>query len=158
MAYAAVSDMIERFGQAEMIRLSTPDGAAMVVVNEEPIARALDDAAAMIDTWLRKRYRMPLTVAPPEIRRACCILARYDLSIGEQRNPSEQTIEDRKEVMTWLRAIGAGTALLDLAEVPVSDQSYATQSSRTQVYNPDPLADYGTGCGPQLDGFWSGGA
>jgi phage gp36-like protein len=158
MAYAAVSDMIDRFGQAEMIRLSTADGAPMVSVNGEMIDRALDDASAIIDTWLRKRYRMPLTVAPPEIRRACCILARYDLSIGEQRNPSEQTIEDRKEVMTWLRAIGAGTALLDLAEVPVSDQSYATQSSRTQVYNPDPLADYGTGCGPQVDGFWSGGA
>ncbi len=158
MAYAAVSDMIDRFGQAEMIRLSTADGAPMVAVNPEPIARALDDASAIIDTWLRKRYRMPLTVAPPEIRRACCILARYDLSIGEQRNPAEQTIEDRKEVMSWLRAIGAGSALLDLDEVTVSDQSYATQSSRAQVYNPDPAAEAGSVCGPQVDGFWQGGA
>jgi phage gp36-like protein len=150
--------MISRFGQAELIRLTTPDGAPMVAINEEPILRALDDAAAIIDTWLRKRYAMPLTVAPPEIRRACCILARYDLSIGEQRNPSEQTIEDRKEVMTWLRAIGAGTALLDLAEVTISDQSYATQQSRQPVYGTNSVAGAGgVYVDPNGNGFWGGG-
>jgi phage gp36-like protein len=157
MAYAAVRDMIERFGQAEMIRLTTADGAQMVAVNEEPILRALDDASAIIDTWLRKRYRMPLTVAPPEIRRACCILARYDLSTGEQRNPSEQIIEERKETMTWLRAIGTGTALLDLAEVTISDQSYATQQSRSPVYGTETVQGAGAYIGQNGIGFWGGG-
>ncbi len=90
MAYATIADMIDRFGESEMIRLSTPDGADLVAVVPDPIDRALDEASALIDTYLRRRYRMPLTVAPPEVRRACCILARYDLSTGGQRNPSDQ--------------------------------------------------------------------
>ncbi|MHB1305349.1 MAG: gp436 family protein [Acidiphilium sp.] len=154
MSYASVADMVDRFGQAEMIRLSTPDGAAMVAVIGEPVERALDDASALIDTWLRKRYRMPLTVAPPEIRRACCLLARYDLSTGGGRTPSEQTVTERQETISWLRAIGAGTALLDLAEVAVSDESYATQQSRQPVYGTDSVSGAG---GPQLGAFWSGG-
>ena len=156
MAYATVDDMIGRFGQAEMIRLSTPDGAAMVAVLPAPIETALDDASAIIDTWLRRRYRVPLSVCPPELRRAACILARYDLSTGEQKNPSEQTVADRADALKWLAAIGAGTALLDLEEVAVSDQSYATMQSRDQVYA-DPLTGDGY-CGPQQSGFWSGGA
>jgi phage gp36-like protein len=152
MAYASVADMIDRFGAAEMIRASTPDGAEMIAVVAEPIARALDDAAAIIDTWLRKRYRMPLTVAPPEIRRACCILARFDLMNGGNRTPSEPAIEERKEIMAWLRAVGDGRALLDLAEVTVSDQSYATQQSRPAIYGGEPM-----GCSVPTDGFWSGG-
>lgn len=154
MAYASVADMIDRFGQAEMIRMTTPDGAEMVGVVSEPIDRALDDASALIDTWLRKRYRMPLTVAPPEIRRACCLLARYDLSTGGGRTPADQTVKEREETIAWLRSIGAGNALLDLAEVSVSDQSYATQSSRSAVYGTDgPVG----GCAAQTGGFWDGG-
>lgn len=156
MAYATVAGMIGHFGEAEMIRLSTPDGAAMVAVIAEPIETALDDASAIIDIWLRRRYRVPLSVCPPELRRACCILARYDLSTGEQKNPSEQTLADRTDTLKWLAAIGAGTAPLDLEEVAVSDQSYAITTSRSAVYGADSLG--GSYFDPQQSGFWTGGA
>ncbi|MBS3025347.1 gp436 family protein [Acidiphilium multivorum] len=134
MAYATITDMIDRFGESEMIRLSTPDGADLVAVVPDPIDRALDEASALIDTYLRRRYRMPLTVAPPEVRRACCILARYDLSTGGQRNPSEQIQAGQQQIVSWLKAIAQGTVHLDLDEVPIGDQSYAQSSSREPVY------------------------
>ncbi len=150
MSYATISDMIDRFGESEMIRLSTPDGADLVAVVAAPIERALDDAAALIDTYLRRRYQMPLTVAPPEVRRACCILARYDLSTGGQRRPSDQVQEGQQQTIAWLKAIAGGTVHLDLAEVPIGDQSYAQSSAREPVYG-------GTGAGSAPSDFWDQG-
>lgn len=150
MAYATIADMIDRFGEAEMIRLSTADGVDLVAVNNEPIERALDDASALIDTYLRRRYRMPLTVAPSEVRRACCILGRYDLSTGGQRNPSDQVKDGQQQTISWLKAIAAGTVHLDLDEVAVGDQSYAQSTAREPAYGAN-------GGGSMPSDFWDQG-
>jgi phage gp36-like protein len=152
MAYATVADMVLRFGAAEMIRASTPDGAEAVAVVDAPICQKLDDASALIDTYLRKRYRVPLDVAPAEVSRACCLLARYDLSTGGERQPSELVRTDREEVISWLGKIARGEVVLDLAEVAPGDESFATFQSRPQVYQDQaPVCDgfggafYGSG-------------
>lgn len=134
MAYATVRDMIERFGQTEMVRLTTPadqdmDGIVM------PTAEAkLDDASAQIDSYVGKRYRVPMDIPPQVIVRACCILARYDLATGEQREPTEQMGVQRKETIAWLRDIADGKVVLELDEVAPSDESYAQVSMRDPVY------------------------
>lgn len=148
MAYATVADMIERFGEAEMIRVSTPDGADMVAVVCEPVEAALREVSAVIDSYLRKRYRTPLDVAPDEVTRACCILARYELSTGGQRQPTETMTAARKETIDWLSLIARGTVLLDLQEVDIGDQSFAQTESRRPVYGG------GCGAGDRDDGFW----
>jgi phage gp36-like protein len=125
MAYATSDDMVARFGQTEMIRLSTPFGTDMVAVIEDPIDTALDDASSLIDSFLRKRYAVPLMAAPPEIRRACQLLARYDLYQGEQKSPTEAVTKDREETMAWLRAVMRGEVVLDLREMLPADQSLA---------------------------------
>jgi phage gp36-like protein len=88
----------------------------------------------LIDTYLRKRYQVPLAVAPAEISRAACMLARYDLSHGENKEPSEQTRLARKEVIDWLGQITRGEVLLDLAEVEPGDDSYAQMQDRPQMF------------------------
>ena len=133
-AYATVQDMITRFGEMEMIRLTTPSGADMDAVITEKAEAALADASALIDTYLRKRYEVPLDIVPPEITRACCMLARYDLSLGEDKQPPEQTKANRDEVTSWLRDISLGKVLLDLTEVAAGDNSFAQASTRCAVF------------------------
>lgn len=134
MAYAVVRDMIDRFGQTEMVRLTTPadqdlDGVVM------PVAEAkLDDASALIDSYVGKRYRVPMDVAPQVIVRAACILARYDLATGEQREPTEQMRLQRQETIAWLRDIANGNVVLELDEVAPSDESYAQAQTRRPIY------------------------
>ena len=130
MPYATVDDMIARFGEAEMVRVSTPDGADMVAVVPAPIWSALDRASAMIDTYLRKGYRVPLDVAPQEIKDACGVLARYDLSSGGQRTPTETMTTERASTIKWLLGISRGDVLLDLQQVDIGDESYAQTASR----------------------------
>ena len=134
MAYASVQDMIDTFGQVELIRLTTPADQDMDTVQTDPVNRALDDASAMIDGYLRRRYQVPLDLVPPEIRRACCVLARYYLSTGDQREASERATQDRKDAVTWLTQISRGEVLLPLSEVVPGDQSFAQVQTRGAVF------------------------
>ncbi len=138
MAYAGVQDMIDRFGQVEMIRLTTPADQDMDTVQPAPILRALDDASALIDGYLRRRYQVPLDLIPAEIGRAACVLARFDLSTGDNREASERTTQDRKDTVAWLTQISRGDVLLPLAEVTPGDQSFAQVQTRQPIFGADP--------------------
>jgi phage gp36-like protein len=135
MAYATIADMVLRFGEAELIRATTPDGAEAVAIVPAPVHVALREASAVIDGYLRKRYRVPLDLAPDEINRACCHLARYDLSLGGERSPSEQTTKNRDDMISWLGRISRGEVLLDLAEVAPGEESFATMQTRRDVFS-----------------------
>lgn len=149
MAYASIADMVLWFGEREIARASTPDEMPVAGVVPAPVTSALENASAIIDGYLRRRYQVPLAVAPSEISRACGTLARYDLLTGGSRQASEQIRDDRKEAMAWLRRISEGTVLLDLQEVSQGDESFATMQSRRDVFS-DRQGHEGGG------GFWDG--
>lgn len=131
MAYATVQDMIGRFGQLEMLRLSSVDGELPDVVNPVPVEQALADADGIIDTYLRKRYSVPLAPVPQPITRASCILARYDLSVGGDREPADQVKNDRKDVVAWLTQLSTGTATLEgVARIDASSSAQARDRER----------------------------
>lgn len=113
MAYATVNDMVERFGQIELIRLSTRDDALPESIDGGRVETALADATAVIESYLRARYAVPLTPVPREITRACCILARYDLARGGEQVPSEQMAMDRKATLDWLGEMASSEGRLD---------------------------------------------
>lgn len=153
MAYATVDDMVLRFGAAEMARATTPENMPVSAVNAAPIETALDDASAQIDSYLRKRYAVPLQAVPPEINRACCMLARADLGMGGERNISEQTQKAKDEAVAWLARIARGEVVLGMEEVSPGEESFATGRHRHAVYGAqNDTDDFGEGFG-----FWEGG-
>lgn len=142
MAYAVLADMIDRYGSNELIRLTTPDGEPLDEINAGKIDRALADAGAMIDTYLRKRYQVPVVIVLAELRAAACKLARYDLSFGEQTEPTEQMRLARRETITWLEGVRDGKNVLD-GLIPSGDESFAQMSDRgftTFADDGDPIA------------------
>ena len=91
--YATVADLIDRFGESEMIGLTDPDNTA---VQSARAQRKLDDAHALANGYVGMAYRLPLagcakpapqpgnpqaveTVAPPLLTRLVCDIARYYL-------------------------------------------------------------------------------
>ncbi len=134
MAYAAITDMVARYGEAELIRLTTPEGAEMGSVDATRVATLLDDASALVDSYLRRRYLTPVTPTPQELTRAACILARFDLAQGESREPSAQMTAARKDVIAWLVKLGDGTVLLADA-TPAGEQSFSQVQTRADPGN-----------------------
>lgn len=152
MAYATIDDMVESFGSPEMARASTPENVPVTTVIAQPIERALEDASALIDSYLRKRYAVPLQAVPPEINRACCLLARANLGMGGERNISEQAAKAKEDTLSWLRGIARGDVVLGMEEVSPGDESFATGSSRAPVFG-DRQCGEPSGEG---FGFWEG--
>ena len=93
MNYATAQDLIDRFGERELIELTDPD---LVAVQAEKVERAIADAQAYADSFIGRVYTLPLTgcvkpapvvgdpfatelVAPPQLTRIAVDVARYYL-------------------------------------------------------------------------------
>lgn len=118
--YATVTDMIARFGETQIIRLSQPEDRTAATVDEEKVNIALADASAVIDGYIRGRYFVPISVPPAEIVRATCILARYDLSDTERSSPTEEMSKGRADVIKWLESISKELVNLDVPRALVT--------------------------------------
>ncbi|MBB4955560.1 phage gp36-like protein [Agrobacterium vitis] len=112
--YATVSNMIARFGETHLIRLSRPEDRTAETVDEDKVNTALADASALIDGYIRGRYFVPIAVPPDEVIRATCVLARYDLAQGEHMDPSDEMAKARKDVIAWLENISRELVNLDV--------------------------------------------
>lgn len=132
MAYATVNDMVQRFGETEMIRLSATADTLPVEPNAARIQVALDDATAVIETYLRQRYALPLSPVPREITRACCILARFDLSQGDGKVPSEEVKEQAMQVRAWLDGLSNSDG--KLAAAPAASITDARVQDRDRAF------------------------
>jgi phage gp36-like protein len=138
MAYATTSDMTSRFGESEILRLSSGDGPLPGAIVEPNVARALDDATAIVESFLRRRYLVPVAQPTADIVRAVCILARYDLSTGADKEPTTQMKDDRAATIAWLKAIADGGVTLEGA-APVSAGAGLQAADRPRLMTSDNL-------------------
>ena len=152
MAYATPQDMVTRFGQSEMLRLTVQDGLPLDVIDLDALGVALADASSIIDSYARRRYLTPVAPTPQEFARACCILARYDLAHGDGTNPTVQMESARRDVITWLEKLRDGLVLLADA-TPAGGQSFGqVQDAGCAVFRD--ASQPGVGW-PTPDDFWS---
>jgi phage gp36-like protein len=122
MIYATRSDMLARYGERELIALTDREDTGQI--NAVVLNRALDDAAATVDGFVGKVYRLPLVgclkpavppgtpqaVSPPQLTRIACDLARYYLYTDL---PDEHEVSRRhKAVMGELDALAKGKTQL----------------------------------------------
>ena len=112
--YAAVQDMVARFGDLEVLQLSDRDRRG--VIDTAVVETALADATAEIDAYLG-RFKQPLADRPPILTRLCCDIARYRLSAASGVLITEE-IRNRYQidVLNLLKALGKGEVHLGLPD------------------------------------------
>lgn len=138
MPYATKQDLIDRFGEAELLLLT--DRTAAGVVDDEVLGLALADAEAEIDAFLGGRYQLPLVEVPPVLARVAADLTRYRLFAG---NPTETVKQRYQDAVRFLRDLASGEAVLP-------GQSGVTQataggpefSAPDRVFTADSLEDF----------------
>jgi len=111
---ATVADMIARFGEVQIVRLSNPEDKAAIAPDEVKVNTALNDATSTIYSYIRGRYLVPIATPPEDLVRAACILARYDLANTERVSPSKEMTEARAEVIKWLENVSKELVHLDI--------------------------------------------
>jgi phage gp36-like protein len=110
-AYCTPADLEARFGLAELVQLA-PGGAGLW--DDAKVQRACDDAGDLVDGYLRPRHSLPLTTVPRVLARLSAAIARYELHLGGDRQPTEQVTRARDEAIAFLRDVAAGKADLGL--------------------------------------------
>lgn len=85
--------------------------------------KALEAASRLVDSYLIKRFAMPLTAVGEDVKEKVCALAAYKLLKGRGFNPesddARQLREDYDDALSWLRDVSAGRA----TPVGVTDSS-----------------------------------
>lgn len=137
--YATVADMVERYGEVELLRLAVIDGPPPEELDdirvEARVARAVATAGDIVDSYLRKRYSTPLASPPASIVEATCVLARHWLSSNGNVNPSESVIAAAAQTRAWLARIAGGDVTIE-GLAPIAQTAAARVSDRPQIYDP----------------------
>ena len=111
--YAALPDMVSAFGEDELITVTTPRGEDRVAIDQTKVDGAIAIASDEIDSYLRRRYALPLVSVSAKMLRVCCVLARWNLWSDTTNPPSDAMRADRKDAIAWLSAVSSGSVTLD---------------------------------------------
>lgn len=109
MSYASQQDMVDRYGERELIALT--GGLAAGVIGAANLSRALTDTAAEIDSYLAARYTVPMSPIPDVVVMWACDIARFRL----YRSDAPETVTDRyKTAIKALENTAKGLLKLDI--------------------------------------------
>ncbi|WP_086652332.1 gp436 family protein [Acetobacter cibinongensis] len=130
MAYATVQDMIERFGERALIDATRNLNQDRDVMDVIAINKKLESASATVDTYLQRRYEVPVRPVQLPVVDATCALARYALCQMDDSEPALQIQTGRKDALKWLSDIASGAATLDATAVPDKSDTWSRFQAR----------------------------
>lgn len=141
MTYATSQDMVDRFGESDLVRLTDRADPPLDAVDATVLLRAQEDAKAIIDTYLTARYTLPLSPVPLVLKRCECDLA-YVALLGAR--VGDEWAKKQSGWMSWLKDVSKGTASLgvDATGTEPATGGGVFVDSEPPVFNRDTLADY----------------
>lgn len=109
--YGTATEFEQAFGAPETIMLTNLDIPNATAINPVPLDRALTDAAALIDSYISRRYLLPMSVTPQVLIPYALDIARYRLDRIRDRVDVRTRYED---AIKWLEMVAKGTLDLGL--------------------------------------------
>jgi phage gp36-like protein len=138
MNYATQDDLVNRFGEPEIIQISneTPSDT----IDADRVTLVLTDTDARIDGFLGSRFTLPLTTIPPALTGYACDIARYLLA----RLPTDEMRARYEDALRWLGKVAKGEYGLGVdaeGDTPAASPGIAVSSQRP-VFTRGTLRDY----------------
>lgn len=138
--YATKQTMIDKYGERELIELTDRVEPYMSIINDAVLNAALSTATAMIDSYVSKRYDLPLAEVPAVLVPHAAAIAWYTLHRG---NYPEAVRVEYEDALSFLRMISKGDALLDVQGTqPSSAPAEARVEGPERIFSRDSLKRY----------------
>ena len=115
MPYASQQDLIDRFGEDELLVAADRDRDG--AIDTAVVDVALEDASAEIDSYLAQAYQLPLPTTPRLIQRLCVDIAFHRLS-PEADLATEHRRTRYDEAVSLLKRLAKREVTLGLPEAP----------------------------------------
>ncbi len=141
MTYALRQDLVDRFGELELIQLTDRENVPPEEVDDTVVNRALGDADGLIDSYLGKQYALPLSVVPPVLTKVAADIARYFLH-GEAADKDSAVARNHAAAIAWLKDVAKGLVQIDDGgDVPAQAGGGAIKANpSTRIFRRDTLA------------------
>lgn len=141
MAYCTQSDLAERYGAQLLIDLTDRGETATGTVDADAVTRAISEADALIDGYVKGRYTLPFTTVPDPLPKLSREIAIYTLHVYE---PNEKITRDYMQAIKTLEAIAKGAIILDADGVTPSETGAGgvRVNERTRPFTPDSMKGF----------------
>ncbi len=120
MAYVTKQDMVERFGELDIVRLTDRESRPPKVIVDAVLDRAITDAVGVAEGYVRKAYALPLASIPAALSRAVADIAFYYLHGRASGDKDSPVAVGYRDALAWLRDVSAGKVTLDTGAVPAA--------------------------------------
>lgn len=107
--YATRDDMLEQFGEKEVIALTDRDYTGLI--DDTVLTKALEKATVEIDGYIGGRYPLPLAQPPKILTVYACDIARYRLC-GSGTQLTEDIRDRYRDAVKFLELAAAGKVTL----------------------------------------------
>lgn len=140
MPYATQQNITDRHSKDTLLLIADRDGDGIADV--EVVDRAIADASAEIDTYVGKRYELPMGSPPEVLTRLCVDIVVYRLSADADMATDERR-KRYDDAIGFLRLIARGEVSLGVAEAqaPASTTGTVHSSSSNRRFNRDSMGD-----------------
>ncbi len=129
MAYCTLDELKARYSERMLIDVSDRDDQPTGEIDAALVARAIADADAEIDGYLRGRYALPLQALPPQLVDLSLRIAIYK---AHANVVTDKIRRDYEDAIKTLKLIAEGTVRLDVAGVePASSGSSDVMMTET---------------------------
>lgn len=139
MAYCDREDIIRELGGQTLIELTSDSDTIEWGVVDKAILRA----SSLIDSYLARRYTVPLENPPEVIEDAAIVITTYFLYAKRAHSAAAEVPADLKEryqqVISWLKDLAAGKAEIDIDAGGTGDGNLSAggvgYSTQTRVFD-----------------------
>jgi phage gp36-like protein len=128
VGYATEQNIVERYGQDQLLVLADRDGDG--IADQDVIARALADADAEIDAYLAGRYELPLAAVPVILTRVACDLVIWHLCDSDTL-ATDQRRKRYEDAVGLLKRLASGEVSLGQTPEPPASAGSAVVSCET---------------------------
>lgn len=137
-AYAALSDLLERYEERELVQLTDDAGAG--TIDQARVDRALTAATATIEGYLAGTYQLPLSRVPDNLIDICCEIARFKLW---RTTPPDNVEKGNSAALKTLEQIAKGLIKIDAGarEQPAREGAIVTEGG-DRVFGRDRLKGF----------------
>lgn len=114
MAYCTLPQLIARYSEGLLVQISDRGEASTGMVDAGLVERAIADADALIDGYLKVRYALPIADAP---RLVTDLSLRIAIYYAHGQVVSDKIRDDYREALKTLQQIAQGLVRLDIEGV-----------------------------------------
>lgn len=144
MTYCTQQDLVDRFGSTRLVQLTDRVNKPASTIDAVMVARHVADADSLINSYLAKRYQLPLTVpVPAALTKVAVDLAWYFL-LGDTVEKDSSAALAHREALSWLKSVSAGTVVIEGAGEALQSAGggQVKTSAPNRVFTRDSLGDF----------------